>query len=85
MFDIKNGYAPPSFNNYWSYNYQNIGYSLHNRDDFVIPNHARRNENLPKYYFPKLFNKLPNHIKIINHRKTFLTELRGYLISTINH
>ena len=86
MFEYRQGTLPPVFNNTWQFNNPDANYLLRNAADFLVrrpPAHYLSEQ--PYYYFPRAWNRLPNHIKIIPNKKAFLTALHQYLLTTVVH
>jgi hypothetical protein len=86
MFEYRQGTLPPVFNNTWQFNNPDANYLLRNAADFLVRRPpAQYLSEQPYYYFPRAWNRLPNHIKIIPNKKAFLTALHQYLLNTVVH
>ena len=87
MFDFVKGNLPLAFDAHWSVNGQiNLNnYALRNVDDFFIPRTVYKYLDLhPLYNFSKLWNDLPNNVKLIHNRKEFENSIRNILVNRID-
>ena len=87
MFDFVRGNLPLAFDAHWSVNGQvNLNnYALRNVDDFYIPRTIYKYLDLhPLYNFSKLWNDLPNNVKLIHNRREFENSIRNILVNRID-
>lgn len=84
VLDYKLNRLPDAFSNLWIENQYRGGYILRNAEDFYIP-HVRCISFFkhPLYHFPRVWNELPERLKNVTNRTTFLNDLKDYLLSEL--
>ena len=83
MYDYVNIRLPESFDNTFTFNWQNnTDYNLRNLFDFKL---TRTKyvflDDHPLFDFPKLWNNLPSEIKELGSRSIFAKKLKSHLLS----
>ena len=84
MFDFVRGNLPLSFDTHWSENGQiNLNnYALRNATDLHIPRTIYKYlDSHPLYNFAKLWNDLPNNLKVVHNRNEFESSIRNLLVN----
>ena len=87
MYDYLNLRLPEVFDLTWKMRWQmNIEYELRNLYDFNIPftRYVYLEEHV-LYNFPRIWNNIPQEIKMIGSRSLFSKKLKEYLMSQINY
>lgn len=84
MHDYSNNHLPVIFDNTWQKNRDIHHYPVRNQNDFYISviNKPYLNQ-LPLFFFPKVWNSLPTELKTIVSRKVFAKHLYKHLIDNI--
>ena len=86
MFDFVRGNLPLSFDTHWSENGQiNLNnYALRNATDLHIPRTIYKYlDSHPLYNFAKLWNDLPNNLKVVHNRNEFECSIKNLLVNRI--
>ena len=82
MYDYKNNLLPPYFEHMWRTNNEIHRYAVRNENDFFI---ERVNKPFlkchPLFYFPTLWNSIPEDLKNSESRKIFAKNLNTYLLN----
>ena len=82
VLDYKLQRVPSAFSNIWLENQNRGGYILRNASDFNIPNvRCISFFKHPIFYFPRKWNELPDRLKNITNRTSYLKDLKDYLLS----
>ena len=81
MYDYVNIRLPETFDNTYTFNWQNdVQYNLRNLHDFELTRTRYVYlDNHPLYLYPKLWNDLPQELKLIGSRSLFAKKLREHL------
>jgi hypothetical protein len=84
MYDYRHDNLPIAFDNTWSKNNQIHNYVIRNADDFYLEDvRAMFLKKQPLYYFPTVWNSLPNNLKVIISRKEFKKEIFDHFLNSI--
>jgi len=89
MQHFKQKYLPQALSNTWQSNqerrFEDDPRQLRNDNELHIP--LARTDQLsrfPLFHLPKLWNALPEELKIIRHKQTFSTKLKKHLLSQLS-
>ena len=81
VLDYKLNRVPDAFTNLWSENQERGGYILRNAEDYYIPQvRCISFFKHPLFHFPRKWNDLPQRLKNLTNRTSFLNELKDYLL-----